>query len=205
MRLKVVTILNRLADMSMDSAPDQVQVFQHTAGLFASLLLDENHIVQQMALEAFTYFAHVSSHERILALCVKSNENIQQKTKTYLQKLPVKACDRNFLSLESYIKCQSQVKFAHRCKSSVSERRSVADSKLIPELELPTSEEIGSVSHMPKRQKLGITEDSVIKAIERLKRDADTVIMYCRSGSLPVEAKQDVLQIAVQLNTLFQH
>lgn len=204
-RLKVVTILNRLADMCVDSTPDQMQVFQLIAALFASLLLDENHVVQQMTLETFTYFAHVNSHESILALSVKSNEDLQQKARTYLQKLPVRASDKNFLSRESYIRCQSQVKFAHRCKTAANEHGSVANSKLIPKLELHTSEESESVSHLTKRQKLAVTEDSVLKAIERLKCDADMVVTYCKSSSLPVEAKQDVLQIAVQLNALCQH
>lgn len=205
MRLKVVTILNRLADTLVDSTPDQMQVFQHIAGLFASLLLDENHIVQQMTLETFTYFAHVNSHEYILALSVKNNENLQRKTRTYLQKLPVKASNKNFLSHESYIKCQSEVKFSHSCKTSVNEHESLASTKLIPKLELHTSEEIESVNHLPRRQKVIVTEDSVIKAIERLKYDADTVVKYCESSSLPMEAKQEVLQIAVQLNTLCRH
>jgi hypothetical protein len=200
-RLKVVTILNRLADMYVDSTPDQMQVFQHIAALFTSLLLDENHVVQQMTLETFTYFAHVNSHESILALSVKSSEDLQQKARTYLQKLPVKAPD-NFLSRESYIRCQSQVKFAHRCKTAVNKHGSVGNSKLIPKLQLHTSEESESVSHLTKRQKLAITEDSVFRAIERLKCDADMVITYCKCSSLPVEAKRDVLQVAVQLNTL---
>ncbi|XP_023725992.1 uncharacterized protein C1orf112 homolog isoform X2 [Cryptotermes secundus] len=201
-KLKVVTILNRLADTFVDSTPDQMQVFQHIAGLFASLLLDENQIVQQMTLETFTYFAHVNSHECILALSVKNNENLQRKTRTYLQKLPVKASIENFLSLESYIKCQSEVKFSHSCKTSVTERESVADTKLIPKLELHTSEEIKSIDHLPKRQKVAVTEDSVIKAIERLKYDTGMVVRFCESSSLPVEAKQEVLKVAVQLNTL---
>jgi hypothetical protein len=191
--------------MCVDSNPDQMQVFQHIAALFASLLLDENHIVQQMALETFTYFAHVNSHESILALSVKSNEDLQQKARTYLQKLPVKASDKNFLSRESYIRCQSRVKFAHRCKTAMNEHGSAANSRPIPKLELCTPEETESVGYLTKRQKLAITEESVIKAIERLKLDADMVVTYCKSSGLPVEAKQDVLQIAVQLNTLCQH
>jgi uncharacterized NAD(P)/FAD-binding protein YdhS len=204
-RLKVVTILGRLADMSVDSTPDQMQVFQHIASLFASLLLDENNIVQQMTLETFTYFAHVSSHECILAMSVMNNENLQQKTRTYLQKLPVMASNKNFLSHESYIKCQSRVKFAHSCKTSVNEHESVGDSKLIRKLELRTPEQIESVDHLPKRQKLAVTEDSVMKAIQRLKYDTKMVVEYCESSSLSTEAKQDVLQIAVELNTLCQH
>jgi hypothetical protein len=87
----------------------------------------------------------------------------------------------------------------------VNEHESLASTKLIPKLELHTSEEIESVNHLPRRQKVIVTEDSVIKAIERLKYDADTVVKYCESSSLPMEAKQEVLQIAVQLNTLCRH
>jgi hypothetical protein len=72
-------------------------------------------------------------------------------------------------------------------------------------LELHTSEEIESVNHLPKRQKVAVAEDSVIKAIERLKSDADMVLKYCESRSLPMEAKQEVQQIAVRLSTLCQH
>jgi hypothetical protein len=202
LRLKVVTVLNRLANMVVKPTPDQIKVFQHIAGLFSIHLQDENQLVQQMTLEVFTYFAHVNSHESILAMSVKNNVNLQQKTRRYLQKLPTKEPDSNFLSYESYIKCQSQVQFSHRCNTSPNVCESVINSKLMPSPEFSTSDEAETGNHLPKRPKLTIPEDSVMKAIERLKNDASMVVKYCEDSGLPMEAKQDILQIAVQLKAL---
>ncbi|KDR20530.1 uncharacterized protein C1orf112 homolog [Zootermopsis nevadensis] len=202
LRLKVVTVLKRLANLVVEPTPDQIKVFQLIAGLFSTLLQDENHLVQQMTLEVFTYFAHVNSHESILALSVKKSVNLQQKTRRYLQKLPTKEPDKNFLSYESYIKRQSQAQFSHRCTSSVQAHEDVANSKLTSRTEFRASDEGDTGNRLPKRPKLMIAEDSVIKVIERLKNDASTVVKYCEDNSLPAETKQDILQIALQLKSL---
>jgi hypothetical protein len=190
--------------MCIDSTPDQTRVFQDIAGLFSTLLQDENELVQQMTLEVFTYFAHVNFHESILVMSVKNNVNLQKQTRRYLQKLPVEPPDKNFLSYESYIKCQSQVHFSHRCKTSVNVHECIANSKLMSRLEFSTSEGVESVDHLAKRPKLTITEDSVIEAVEQLKKDISVVVKYCEANSLPTEAKQDILKIAVQLKALCQ-
>jgi hypothetical protein len=196
-KLKVLTVLNRLANKIIESTPDQMKVFQHIAGLFSALLQDKNYIVQQMTLEVFTYFAHVNSHESILALSVKNNENLQQKTKTYLQRLPAKASYKTSLSHESYIKCQSLVKFSHSCKNSVNAHECIANSKQM-------SGEMESVGHTAKRLKLTVAEDtySVIRTIERLKNDIDMLAKYCESSGLSADARKDVQQISLRLQML---
>ncbi|GFG33844.1 hypothetical protein Cfor_12804 [Coptotermes formosanus] len=196
-KLKVLTVLNRLANKIIESTPDQMKVFQHIAGLFSALLQDKNYIVQQMTLEVFTYFAHVNSHESILALSVKNNENLQQKTKTYLQRLPAKASYKTSLSHESYIKCQSLVKFSHSCKNSVNAHECIANSKQM-------SSEMESVGHTAKRLKLTVAEDtySVIRTIERLKNDIDMLAKYCESSGLSADARKDVQQISLRLQML---
>jgi hypothetical protein len=204
LRLRVVTVLNRLASMVVEPTSDQIKVFQHIALLFSTLLEDENQLVQQMTLEAFTYFAHVNCHESILAMSVKNSVNIQQKTRRYLQKLPTEEPDNSFLSYDSYIKCQSEVQFSHSCKTSVRVCESIVKSKLIPEPEFHVSDETETGDHLPKRPKLAVTEDSIIKAVERLKNDSSLVVKYCEDNSLPMETKQDILQIAVQLKALCQ-
>jgi hypothetical protein len=202
LRLKVVTILNRLANMVVEPSPDQIKVFQHIAGLFSTLLQDENQLVQQMALEAFAYFAHVNCHESILAMCVKNDTSLQLKTRRYLQMSSTKEPDNNVLPYESYLKCQSQVQFSHSCKISVNVCNSAENSKLVSRPEFNVSDEAETGSRLPKRPKLDVSEDSVIKAIERLKMDASLVVKYCEDSSLPAESKQDVLSIAVQLKAL---
>lgn len=151
-----------------------------------------------MTLEIFTYFAHVNSHESILAFSVKNNENLQQKTRTYLQKLPAKASYKTDMSHESYIKYQSLVQFSHSCKNSVNVHESISNIKQM-------SNERESVNHAAKKLKLIITEDSVITTIQRLKNDTNMLVKYCESSSLPEDAKKDVLQISLQLNTLCQN
>jgi hypothetical protein len=198
LRLKVVAVLNRLANKFIESTPDQMRLFHLIAGLFSALLQDKNDIVQQMTLEVFAYFAHVNSHESILAFSVKNNENLQQKTRTYLQKLPAKASYKTFLSHESYIKCQSLVKFSHSCKNSVNVHDSIANRKqMLNEME--------SVNHTAKRLKLTVAEDSVVRTIERLKNDTDILAKYCESSSLPADVKKDVLQISLRLKMLCQN
>jgi hypothetical protein len=195
LRLKVVAILNSLANKFIESNSDQVEVFQHIAGLFSALLQDKNFIVQQMTLDVFTYFAHVNSHESILAFSVKDNENLQQKTRTYLQKLSAKASYKTCISHESYIKYQSLVKFSHSCKNV---HESISNTKQM-------SNEMESVNHTAKKLKLTVTEDSVITTIQRLKNDTNMLVKYCESSSLPAEAKIDVLQICLQLNMLCEN
>ena len=198
LRLKVVVVLNSLANKFIESNPDQMEVFQHIAGLFSALLQDKNDIVQQMTLEVFTYFAHVNSHESILAFSVKNNENLQQKTRRYLQKLPTEASYKTCISHESYIKYQSVVKFSHSCKNSVNVHESISNTKQM-------SNEIESVNHTTKKLKLTVTEDSVVTAIQRLKNDTNLLVKYCESNSLPADAKKDLLQISLQLNMLCQN
>lgn len=198
LRLKVVAVLNSLANKSIESNPDQMEVFQHIAGLFSALLQDKNYIVQQMTLEVFTYFAHVNSHESILAFSVKNNENLQQKTRTYLQKLPAKASYKTCISHESYIKYQSQVKFSHSCRTSVNVHESISVTKQM-------SNEMENVNHTAKKVKLSVTEDSVITTIQRLKNDTNMLVKYCESSNLPADVKNDVLQISLQLNMLCQN
>lgn len=151
-----------------------------------------------MTLDVFTYFAHVNSHESILAFSVKDNENLQLKTRTYLQKLPAKASYKTCISHECYIKCQSVVKFSHSCKNSVNVHESISNNKQM-------SNEMESVNHTAKKLKLTVTEDSVITIIQRLKNDTNMLVKYCESSSLPAEAKKDVLQICLQLNMLGQN
>lgn len=198
LRLKVVGVLNRIANKFIEPTSDQMKVFQYIAGLFSALLQDKNCIVQQMTLEVFSYFAHVNSHESILAFSVKNNEDLKQKTRTYLQKLPAKASYKTSLSHESYIKYQSQVKFSHNCKHSVNVHESVCDSK-------PMLNDMESVNHSAKRLKLTVTEDSVIRTIERLKNNTEMLVKYCKSSNLPADAKNDVLQISVKLKELCQN
>lgn len=198
LRLKVVAVLNSLANKSIESNPDQMEVFQHIAGLFSALLQDKNYIVQQMTLEVFTYFAHVNSHENILAFSVKNNENLQQKTRTYLQKLPAQASYKTCVSHESYIKYQSLVKFSHSCKNSINVHESISNTKQV-------SNEMESINHTAKKLKLTVTEDSVITTIQRLKNDTNMLVKCCESSSLPADAKKDVLQISLQLNMLCQN
>ena len=198
LRLKVVAVLNSLANKFIESNPDQMEVFQHIAGLFSALLQDKNYIVQQMTLEVFTYFAHVNSHESILAFSVKNDENLQQKTRTYLQKLPAKASYTTCISHESYIKYQSLVKFSHSCKNSVNVHESISNMKQV-------SNEMENVNYTAKKLKLTVTEDSVITTIQRLKNDTNMLVKYCESSNLPADAKEDVLQISLQLNMLCQN
>jgi hypothetical protein len=197
-KLKVVAVLNRLANKFIESTPDQTKVFHHITGLFSALLQDKNYIVQQMMLEVFTYFTHVDSHESILAFFVKSNENLRQKTGIYLQRLPAQASYKTSLSHESYIKCQSLVKFLYSCKSCVNVHECIANSKQM-------SNEMESVDHTAKRLKLTVAEDSVIRTIERLKNDTDMLAKYCESSGLPADTRKDVLQISVRLQMLCQN
>jgi len=197
LRLKVVAVLNSLANKFIESNPHQMEVFQHIAGLFSALLQDKNYIVQQMTLEVFTYFAHVNSHESILAFSVKNNENLQQKTRTYLQKLPAEASYKTCISHESYIKYQSLVKFTHSCKNSINVHEPIYMKQMSNEME--------SVNHTAKKLKLTVTEDSVITTIQRLKNDTNMLVKYCESSNLPADAKNDVLQISLQLNMLCQN
>lgn len=194
LRLKVVTVLNSLANKFIESNAEQMEVFQHIAELFSALLQDKNYIVQQMTLEVFTYFAHVNSHESILAFSVKNNENLQQKTRTYLQKLPAKASYKTGISHESYSEYQSLVKFSHSCKNSVNLHESI-----------PNINEMESVNHAAKKLKLTVTEDSVITTIQKLKNDTNMLVKYCESSSLPEDAKKDVRQISLQLKMLCQN
>lgn len=198
LKLKVVAILNSLANKFIESNSDQMEVFQHIAGLFSALLQDKNYIVQQMTLDVFTYFAHVNSHESILAFSVKDNEYLQQKTRTYLQKVSAKTSYKTCILHESYIKYQSLVKFSHSCKNSVNVHESISNTKQM-------SNEMESINHTAKKLKLTVTEDSVITTIQRLKNDTNMLVKYCESSSLPAEAKKDVLQICLQLNMLCQN
>ncbi|XP_069686340.1 FIGNL1-interacting regulator of recombination and mitosis-like [Periplaneta americana] len=187
-KLKTLTVLNSLAKKPIDPTADQMKIFHHIATLFSMLLQDRSPLVQQMTLEVFTYFAHVSSHESILALSVKNSADLQQKTKRYLQKLPAAMPDQHFLAFESYLECQARVQFSHRCKMAVA-----ADEQTVSEC----------IAHPPKKVKLAVEENSgVLQAIERLKNDASFIADYCKLNTLPSSAQQDVLQVATQLREL---
>ncbi|KAJ4429437.1 hypothetical protein ANN_21606 [Periplaneta americana] len=187
-KLKTLTVLNSLAKKPIDPTADQMKIFHHIATLFSMLLQDRSPLMQQMTLEVFTYFAHVSSHESILALSVKNSADLQQKTKRYLQKLPAAMSDQHFLAFESYLECQARVQFSHRCKMAVA-----ADEQTVSEC----------IAHPPKKVKLAVEENSgVLQAIERLKSDASFIADYCKLNTLPSSAQQDVLQVATQLREL---
>ncbi|KAJ9589874.1 hypothetical protein L9F63_017029 [Diploptera punctata] len=195
-RIMVLTVLRGLAKKFLDSTPDQMKVFQHIADLFSTLLQDKNHLVEVKAFEVFTYFAHVNSHETILALSVKNNVSLQFKTKQYLQKIPYKPHENKLLAYESYLLQQSQAKFSHNCKNVnltvCKENSEIAELKLTSEIEIQP----------PKKLKLTESENAVNKSIERLKQEISIIQEYCEAKSLPHAAKEELLQVSAQLKRL---
>ncbi|PSN33284.1 hypothetical protein C0J52_20683 [Blattella germanica] len=193
-RLEVLTVLNSMANKFIDSTSDQIRVFQHISGLFTMLLQDENQIVHQKALEVFTYFAHVNSHDSILVMSVKNSVPLQQKTKQYLQKIPLMPPHSDILSFESYILEQSQHDFTHNCKSGNCGSKSEFE-RLNHELKVQDDVQ------PPKKPKL-TSENTLNNAIERLKQEASTIENYCKTNRLSAAAKQEVLQVSFQLKNL---
>ena len=172
-RIKVLTVLHGLAKKFVDSTPDQIKVFQHIADLFSTLLQDKNHLVEIKALEVFTYFAHVNSHESILALSVRNNVYLQHKTKQYLQKIPFKPHDRELLTYETYLFEQSQTQFSHSCKKQAPTIHQENNEKI--KLILSTEIDV----QPPKKPKLRDTEDLVNRSIEKLKQETNNIQKYC--------------------------
>ena len=195
-RIKILDVLHRLAEKILDSTPDQIKVFELIAHLFCSLLQDKNNLVEIKALEVFTYFAHVNSHESILALSVKNNESLQRKTKSYVQEIPFKPDENKLLTYNNYLLQQSPTQFYHKCKLDDPLLHKEHNGKT--KMELCTELDV----QPPKKLKLTETEDTMKNCIDKLKQEVNVIQNYCKTNSLSQAAKEEISQVSLQLKNL---
>ncbi|KAK7865461.1 hypothetical protein R5R35_002339 [Gryllus longicercus] len=176
-KIKILTLLRAFAEKVFEFDTLQRNVFQAVVSIFVVALQDKNSVVQQEALCTFEYFAHVTTHEDIIKICLKSSKGLQEQITTYLKKTP------NFVPSKTisnkyadYLKMQNKCVFTHQCleKKKKPCYRNTATLEKIHKLPF----------YIPSNPEDGICEPDLSNAIQRLQTDSQFVLKHCKSSHL---------------------
>lgn len=155
--------LKCLAEQIFDNASDEGQFCSRAAALFVVLMLDANPITKQLALETFSYFAHVTKYPQVIAGTVSSNPQLQTEVINFFEGVPAGSSQKSVID---HLKCFEQC-FKHKCKPSVVQYKS-------------NGEDTGS--NPCKRPKTCVTEEQISNAIKRIEQDLYSIEEYsCKS------------------------
>lgn len=166
------SVLKSLANKYIESS-NQNTVFDLIVKLFKNVLHDSNPLIKQSALETFSFFAHYTVYETILANVVDADVKLQEDISNYLQQIVPKGT----LSRWDYFK-KHQNTIQHQCC-------------------------VSSVEPALKRPKLMIMSNIDVETIvQRLKTDVGSLSEFTRSASLPTVVQNDLSQIAQDIQKL---
>lgn len=152
--------LRCLADRTFNTTADETQFCTRVPALFSVLMLDTNPVTKQVALDTFSYFAHVTKYPKVIANTVSNNLRLQSEVINFIEGKPAGSSQK---SLNEHLKYFEQC-FKHRCKPNADYRK----------LEVDDTE-----PNPCKKAKTCISEEMISAAIERIEQDLHSIEEYC--------------------------
>lgn len=183
LKLQALFMIKVLAYKSLEHDELHQRICHTVAFLFGTLLQDDNLIVSQLALETFSYFAHVTKYEQIVKSAVSYHKDLPKQTTLFLTRQLVK--DQNYLELSEYLKRQSVVCYSHRCKK----------------VEVESEDEI-DIMQICKKMKLDVNDDCLNVVINRLDTDSEFVVKFCSENCTSMETKTRIKSIINKLSSV---
>lgn len=173
--------LRALAKKVFTNDSNQSIVCCRISSLFKQLLESENLLTKQIALEVFSYFAHLTQHEQIVPETVANNHQLQVLITDYFQCVSAASSGTSFLEhLQSL-----QPTFQHKCK---------VKSKTV-RLELDDVEQ-----NPCKKLKPSLSEEVVCAALARIENDVDMLEKYLNSETISHSVSSKVQNIVIKLD-----
>lgn len=173
--------LRALAKRIFTNDSNQSIVCCRISSLFKQLLESENALTKQIALEVFSYFAHLTQHEQIVPETVANNHQLQVLITDYFESVPADLSGTSFLEhLQSL-----QPTFQHKCK---------VKSKTV-RLELDVLEQNPS-----KKLKPSLNEEVVCAALARIENDLDMLEKYVSCETISHSVSTKVQSIVIKLD-----
>lgn len=173
--------LRALAKKVFTNDSNQSLVCSRVSSLFKQLLESENALSRQIALEVFSYFAHLTQHEQIVPDTVANNHQLQVLVTDYFEHVPAALSGTSFLEhLQSL-----QPTFQHKCKVKNKTMR----------LELEELEQ-----NPCKKLKPSLSEEVVCAALARIEKDLDTLEKYVSCETISHSVSSKVQNIVIKLD-----